>query len=167
MQQAAITVFINCKASQPTCTASLRPTVHNGLRSCTAMTYRTLRGYSHCCRQKRSEWRPAAKIVLMAAGLLPPIRLSFLLLAAQRTFCCRCKPTDCTAVSESWICCCRMRPSSAIFALGGLAGRSMLALFMPTKVTHSKQSTHAWSCSPSSLATMSSLNCFAAFLLPA
>ncbi|DBA85752.1 TPA: hypothetical protein ACH3X1_005313 [Trebouxia sp. C0004] len=27
----------------------------------------------------------------------------------------------------------RMRPSSAIFALGGLAGRSMLALFMPTK----------------------------------
>ncbi|KAA6419754.1 MAG: hypothetical protein FRX49_10287, partial [Trebouxia sp. A1-2] len=34
----------------------------------------------------------------------------------------------------------RIRPSSAIFALGGLAGRSMLAMFMPAKVSHPKQS---------------------------
>ncbi|KAA6417231.1 MAG: hypothetical protein FRX49_12794 [Trebouxia sp. A1-2] len=34
----------------------------------------------------------------------------------------------------------QMKPSSAIFALGGLAGRSMLAMFMPAKVSHPKQS---------------------------
>ena len=48
-------------------------------------------GCTHCCRQKRSEWRPPAKIVLMAAGLSPPSRLSSLQFAAEWTPCCHCK----------------------------------------------------------------------------
>ncbi len=169
VQQAAIAVFINCKASQPVCTR-----LHNPPAQLLIVQSFTM----DIVRAQQSHIAEAAFSAAGRGQMETPSQDSLdgsrfvatqqaMLFAAEWRPCCRCKAKYCPATSRGWVYCCRMRPSSAIFALGGLAGRSMLAMFKPTKVSHSKHSIHTLSCSPSSVATLSYMIWFAAPLFSA